>query len=104
MSNITPYLSTYLLSGNCYFQGIRHPDIALYLRTKKEYYGEINCLNCHEITSQLLIRMMITEREVAEKIHTSALALLDDPGIRLEHDEICRLMLKAGAKKVILLK
>jgi trimethylamine--corrinoid protein Co-methyltransferase len=39
------------------------------------------------------------EREMAEKIHTAAVALLADPGIRLEHDGICRLLLKGGAQE-----
>lgn len=43
--------------------------------------------------------MMIPEKQSAEKVHLAALKLLDNPGIRLDHDEICQLLLKAGAKK-----
>ena len=39
------------------------------------------------------------EHEVAEKIHNAAMALLKDPGIRLDHDEICKGLLDAGAQK-----
>jgi len=42
---------------------------------------------------------MIPEKNTAEKIHMAALKLLDDPGIRLDHDEICQLLLKSGAKE-----
>jgi len=42
--------------------------------------------------------MMVPEKQTAEKIHETALKLLEDPGIRLDHDEICMLLLKAGAK------
>ena len=41
----------------------------------------------------------MTEHEVAEKIHNAAMALLKDPGIRLDHDEICKGLLDAGAQK-----
>ncbi len=43
--------------------------------------------------------MMIPERQTADKIHVAALKLLENPGIRLDHDEICLLLLKAGAKE-----
>jgi trimethylamine:corrinoid methyltransferase-like protein len=43
--------------------------------------------------------MMVLEKQTAEKIHDAALMLLEDPGIRLDHDEICLLLLKAGAKE-----
>ncbi len=36
--------------------------------------------------------------DAAEKIHQTSLELLQDPGIRLEHDEVCRLLLAAGAR------
>jgi trimethylamine--corrinoid protein Co-methyltransferase len=39
------------------------------------------------------------EHEVAEKIHNAAMALLKDPGIKLDHDEICKGLLDAGAQK-----
>ncbi len=42
---------------------------------------------------------MITEKRAAEEIHTAGLKLLENPGIRLEHDEICMLLLRAGAKE-----
>ena len=42
---------------------------------------------------------MIKERETAEKIHVAALKLLENPGVRLDHDEICTLLLRAGAKE-----
>ncbi|KPL14324.1 MAG: hypothetical protein AMS26_11120 [Bacteroides sp. SM23_62] len=42
---------------------------------------------------------MTTEREAPEEIHAAALKLLENPGIRLDHDEICMLLLKAGAKE-----
>jgi len=41
----------------------------------------------------------VNEHEVAEKIHNAAMALLKDPGIRLDHDEICKGLLDAGAQK-----
>jgi trimethylamine:corrinoid methyltransferase-like protein len=41
----------------------------------------------------------VTERQVAEKIHNAAMALLKDPGIKLDHDEICKALLDAGAQK-----
>ena len=41
----------------------------------------------------------MTEHEVAEKIHNAAMALLKDPGIQLDHDEICKGLLDAGAQK-----
>jgi trimethylamine--corrinoid protein Co-methyltransferase len=41
----------------------------------------------------------VNEHEVAEKIHNAAMALLKDPGIKLDHDEICKGLLDAGAQK-----
>jgi len=41
----------------------------------------------------------VTEHEAAEKIHNAAIALLKDPGIKLDHDEICKGLLDAGAQK-----
>jgi trimethylamine--corrinoid protein Co-methyltransferase len=41
----------------------------------------------------------VTEHEAAEKIHNAAMALLKDPGIKLDHDEICTGLLDAGAQK-----
>ena len=41
----------------------------------------------------------VNEHEVGEKIHNAAMALLKDPGIRLDHDEICKGLLDAGAQK-----
>ncbi len=35
---------------------------------------------------------------VAERIHAASLRLLEDPGVRLEHDEIVALLVKSGAK------
>ena len=43
--------------------------------------------------------MMIPEKQTAEKIHAAALKLLENPGVRLDHDEICLLLLKARAKE-----
>jgi trimethylamine--corrinoid protein Co-methyltransferase len=43
--------------------------------------------------------MMVLEKQTAEKIHDAALMPLEDPGIRLDHEEICLLLLKAGAKE-----
>ena len=42
---------------------------------------------------------MIPENRTAERIHVAALKLLENPGICLDHDEICQLLLKAGAKE-----
>lgn len=42
---------------------------------------------------------MIQDSQIAEKIHTAALELLENPGIRIDHDEICGLLLQAGATK-----
>jgi len=41
----------------------------------------------------------VNEHEVAEKIHNAAMSLLKDPGIKLDHDEICKALLDAGAQK-----
>jgi trimethylamine--corrinoid protein Co-methyltransferase len=40
----------------------------------------------------------MVSRDHAERIHRSSLNLLDDPGVKIEHDEICGMLLKAGAK------
>ncbi|MBW1998188.1 MAG: hypothetical protein JRJ29_09525 [Deltaproteobacteria bacterium] len=37
--------------------------------------------------------MKADERENAEKIRRAALDLLEEPGIQLDHDEICRFKL-----------
>jgi len=39
------------------------------------------------------------EHDIALKIHNAALDLLENPGVQLDHDGICELLLKAGAKK-----
>ena len=39
------------------------------------------------------------EKAKAEKIHLAAMQLLENPGIRLDHEKICRLLLNAGAKE-----
>ncbi len=36
--------------------------------------------------------------DAAQKIHDTSLSLLEDPGIRLEHDEICQLLISRGAR------
>lgn len=41
----------------------------------------------------------VDEAAVAEKIHHAALDLMMDPGIKLDHDEICKTLLDAGAKE-----
>jgi trimethylamine--corrinoid protein Co-methyltransferase len=41
----------------------------------------------------------VNEHEAAEKIHNAAMALLRDPGIKLDHDEICKTLLDAGAQE-----
>ncbi len=41
------------------------------------------------------------EPVMAEKIHRAALDLLEDPGIKLDHEEICRALLDAGATEGI---
>lgn len=38
------------------------------------------------------------EQDIAQKIHDAAMDLLDNPGIKLDHDDICNLLLSAGAK------
>jgi trimethylamine--corrinoid protein Co-methyltransferase len=38
------------------------------------------------------------ETAVAERIHAASLALLEDPGVRLEHDEIAAMVLKNGGR------
>ena len=43
----------------------------------------------------------VDEPVMAEKIHRAALDLLKDPGIKLDHDEICELLADAGAKRGI---
>lgn len=40
-----------------------------------------------------------TVEQAAERIHRASLDLLDDPGIRLEHEEIAGLLVKRGARK-----
>ena len=37
-------------------------------------------------------------REQAERIHRASLGLLEDPGVRIEHDTIREMLVKAGAK------
>ena len=37
-------------------------------------------------------------RTDAEQIHEASLALLTNPGVRIEHDEICERLCQAGAK------
>jgi len=41
----------------------------------------------------------MNEHKDAEKIHSTAMALLKDPGIKLDHDDICKMLLDAGAQK-----
>jgi trimethylamine--corrinoid protein Co-methyltransferase len=41
----------------------------------------------------------VNETVIAEKIHQAALDLLKDPGIKLDHDEICKMLLDAGARQ-----
>lgn len=41
----------------------------------------------------------MNEHEAAEKIHNAALELLKDPGIKLDHDDISKMLLDAGAKQ-----
>jgi trimethylamine--corrinoid protein Co-methyltransferase len=43
----------------------------------------------------------VDEPLMAEKIHRAALDLLKDPGIKLDHDEICQILVDAGAKQGI---
>ena len=38
------------------------------------------------------------ESDTALRIHNAALKLLENPGIQLDHDGICEMLLKAGAK------
>ena len=40
----------------------------------------------------------VTGDYAAERIHRTSMELLRDPGVRLEHDEICQLMLAHGAR------
>lgn len=40
----------------------------------------------------------MTSREQVEQIHEVSLGLLQDPGVKIEHDEICGMLRKAGAK------
>lgn len=42
---------------------------------------------------------MMNEQEAADKIHIAAIELLKNPGIKLDHDEICKMLLDAGAKQ-----
>jgi hypothetical protein len=39
----------------------------------------------------------MNEHKIAEKIDHAAMELLKDPGIKLDHDEICKMLLDAGA-------
>ena len=34
----------------------------------------------------------------AEAVHPASLALLEDPGVRIEHEAVCNLLLKAGGR------
>ncbi len=38
------------------------------------------------------------DQDLAREIHGASLSLLADPGVRLEHDEICRLLIARGAR------
>jgi trimethylamine:corrinoid methyltransferase-like protein len=40
----------------------------------------------------------MTEQDIALKIHQTAVDLMQDPGINPDHDEICDLLLSAGAE------
>ena len=40
-----------------------------------------------------------SESETASRIHNAALKLLENPGIQLDQDGICEMLLKAGAKE-----
>jgi trimethylamine--corrinoid protein Co-methyltransferase len=60
--------------------------------------GTFISLNTQEINLHH-IPMKIPEKQTAEQIHLSALKLLENPGVRLDHDEICQNLLKAGAKE-----
>ena len=42
--------------------------------------------------------MQEQELDIARQIDAAALDLLMDPGIKLDHEAICRLLIKAGAK------
>ena len=39
------------------------------------------------------------EHDTASRIHNAALKLLENPGIQLDHNGICEMLLKAGAKE-----
>ncbi len=41
----------------------------------------------------------MNEQDIAHKIHGAAIDLLDDPGIKLDHDDICSMLLSEGAKE-----
>ena len=41
---------------------------------------------------------MGVKQELAEEIHEASFALLDDPGVRIEHDGIYDALMRAGAK------
>ena len=40
-----------------------------------------------------------SDHEIALRIHAAALKLLENPGVQLDHDGICGMLLKAGAKE-----
>ena len=42
-----------------------------------------------------------SNHETASRIHAAALKLLENPGVQLDHDGICGMLLKAGAKEGI---
>ena len=41
----------------------------------------------------------MNEQDIAHQIHDAAIDLLDDPGIKLDHDDICSMLLSEGAKE-----
>ena len=38
------------------------------------------------------------KNDTARRIHDTSLALLDDPGVRIEHDAVCEKLIAAGAR------
>ena len=43
----------------------------------------------------------MNEHKIAEKIDHAAMELLKDPGIKLDHDEICKMLLDAMVNRFI---
>jgi trimethylamine---corrinoid protein Co-methyltransferase len=44
------------------------------------------------------MKQALVPKDAAQRIHEASLSLLEDPGIRLEHDDVCRMLIARGAR------